>query len=249
MSKYKEIAAQAGDALKKYWGNLSGQTVRRMVRAADSGEYLGHKLPKGLHTIDLEYILPKRPRRVFENTRIINAAKKVRNTTRAATAAGIASVGVGGVALQQHKKNRENTMKAPVIITKEAKDEYGNNWFDRQMGVTRASRMSDSGLGKIVAKPELIKKRFIGGAKGIGIGALGGAAIGAGVGALSKNTLLGTLMGIGAGALTGEVAGISRADNRYLKDRGIRTTRLGFDYSYTPEASQKYIQAYKKRNK
>ena len=118
-------------------------------------------------------------------------------------------------------------------------------WWEKQKGVMRAMRDSDKGVGKILARDELVGSRMkkalggaaVGGLGGAALGGLGGAAAGGG----DKGALKAALLGGGLGALLGAHGGIHKANKEYLGKRGITSKYLGFSSDFSPEAKKKYI--------
>jgi len=128
------------------------------------------------------------------------------------------------------------------------------SWWDKQKAINRALRGTDKGLGKILAKDEVIGGRLHSGLKGLLQGGAVGAPAGAGLGALvgksggrGKAALLGALLGASLGGLSGQVHGQYKHDKDYLKKRGINLKYLGLSSDLTPKAKKKYIDAYKNK--
>lgn len=149
---------------------------------------------------------------------------------------------------------------------KQAKDKKDDSsWWEKQKGLARATRKGESGLGLVLAHPELLKKRRAYGKKdaleGLKNFGLGGAAAGAGAGLYhavhsgrpkTKGALIGAglggVLGGAIGADTGLTTGMLRADKQYAKRKGIETSMLGF-HKFSPEAKKKYIDAYRDKVK
>ena len=149
---------------------------------------------------------------------------------------------------------------------KQAKDKKDDSsWWEKQKGVQRAMRKSDSGWGRVVVAPKLLKKRYKemkkDSLKGLGIGGISGALLGAGSGlhheiSSGRHKTKGVLIGAGLGRLlggaidvaTGLNSGMLRADKEHLKSRGIERGWFG-KHKYSPEAKKKYIDAYRDKGK
>lgn len=133
---------------------------------------------------------------------------------------------------------------------KMAKEDKDPGWWDKQKGMARAMRKSDSGVGQIIADPELIKKRVSEGGRSAGKGALGAGATGAAIGGLARRGK-GALIGGGLGALLGGTGGfdygVHKANKAHLGSKGIKLKNMGFSSEFSPEAEKKYIADYKKK--
>ena len=101
-------------------------------------------------------------------------------------------------------------------IAQEFTEDVG--FLPTRIATNRATRHSDSGVGVLLADKQLIADRL---KKGLG-GAAGGAGIGALLGLLAHHPRLGALIG----GSTGFYGGKAKADYDYLRDKGIET-RLG----------------------
>lgn len=138
---------------------------------------------------------------------------------------------------------------------KAAKKEPG--YWEKQKGIVRASTdggkkgKGSSYIG--VANQDLIKEKLKGTATGAGKGALIGGAGGVALG-LAKGMkggkgkaalLAGALGGLG-GALVGSDVGAYKANQKYLKRKGIDSNWMGLSTKFSPEAKKKYIDDYKK---
>jgi hypothetical protein len=142
-----------------------------------------------------------------------------------------------------------NVRKAAVSVAAKqmrkvgAKSVRPETWMEGQKGQARALRKPGS---KILADPELIKKRLKGQLKGLAIGAPLGAGAGALLGRLLSGkrgaTALGAIIGGGASGLAGQLIGQGRADKKWLAERGIKTTKAGLGRGeFSAEAAKKYL--------
>lgn len=131
------------------------------------------------------------------------------------------------------------------------------SWMEKQRGINRASRVSDTGFKKILAEPKLVKERRKEMKKGRREGLRIGAPIGTAAGLVSGTLLRksfgktkpgkviagGAAIGAAIGALfgidIGQTSGMQKADKKYFGRKGITLTR--FSSNYTPEAAKKYL--------
>lgn len=118
-------------------------------------------------------------------------------------------------------------------------------WWESQKAYSRAMRDSDEGLGKYLAKNELVgsrlKKGLGGSLVGLGIGGLSGAGLGAIAGG-APGAALGGAIGGGLGAFTGNVLGMTNADSEYLRAKGINPRWGGLGgATFSPEAARRYV--------
>jgi hypothetical protein len=113
-------------------------------------------------------------------------------------------------------------------------------------GVNRAMRSSDSGVGRLLAKPEVIDSRLRKAVPYAVVGALTGAAAGAAVHSVAKSglgPLKAALYAALPSAILGSSIGVHKADVEYLKKKGIELTGpfgLGAP-RFTPGAAKKYL--------
>ena len=142
-------------------------------------------------------------------------------------------------------------------------------FWEKQKAVLRASTdQSVSGRKKGgnsimgIRNPDMVKENFKGslkgmgkgGAAGIGIGGLAGLALARrGVGKYGSRKKLGAILGAAAGVSAGSIAGSHvggyKADQKYLRKKGVKISRGGFKTELTPAARKKYITDYNRRNK
>lgn len=116
-------------------------------------------------------------------------------------------------------------------------EEKDPSWWQKQKGMYRAMRSSDSGVGKVLASNELVGSRI---KNSLPRAVLGGLA-GVGAGALLHKSPEGMMLGGGLGALGGQAWGQHKADSEYLKNRGIESRWGGLSANFSPEAKKKYI--------
>jgi hypothetical protein len=116
-------------------------------------------------------------------------------------------------------------------------------WGAKQMAASRAMRgdIGDKTLSnKLIADSKLvgdrIKGQLVGGGIGLGVGIPAGYA----VAKATKNPWAGILTGIGAHAI-GATAGQYKAEKKYLADKGINMSRLGFKLKLDDKAKGKYL--------
>jgi len=132
---------------------------------------------------------------------------------------------------------------------KQAEQEKDPSWFKRQMGAVRAKRHGENGINRLFSSKKYLADTF----KGEGKGALKGTAIGGAAGGLAglakaktgKGALAGAALGGLLGMGVGGAVGFHKADRKYLAEKGIKTTHLGFDHEFSPEAKKTYIDDYK----
>lgn len=134
-------------------------------------------------------------------------------------------------------------------------EEY--SWMEKQRGLSRATRASDTGFKRILADPKLLESRKKEMKKGRREGLRIGAPIGTAAGLVSGTLLRksfgktkpgkviagGAAIGAAIGALfgidIGESSGLQKADRKFLGRKGI--TLKGFSADYTPAAAKKYL--------
>ena len=123
---------------------------------------------------------------------------------------------------------------------KQSKKERDVGFLDTQKAYMRASRRSDEGPGKYLAKSDWVKGRLKDYGKGALVAGLAGGAIGRGVG--RKYTASGALIGAGLGAL----ANLQLGEGRRLTDAGIKT-RFGLKSKMDEDTYKKYVGNYEKK--
>ena len=129
-------------------------------------------------------------------------------------------------------------MKALIKI---ASKEREVGFLDTQKASWRASRRSDKGIGKHIAKDDWIKPRLNEAVKGALVGSIGGALVGAAIGKGEKEP-----MGHGAllGAALGGMANIRRGNIKRLNEAGIKTG-FGLKSKMDKDTYNKYVGNYK----
>ena len=141
--------------------------------------------------------------------------------------------------------------KMPIATSK--KKTASNESFvepQRQRGARGALNALTGSPSGLVYKQDAADRVQSGALKGLGVGALGGGGIGALLGALAHGkgqrllgAASGAVPGVLGGGLMGAGVGMGKAEEGYLKDRGI--TSSGFwlpKHRFTQEAAQKYLE-------
>lgn len=97
---------------------------------------------------------------------------------------------------------------------------------DMHHAAYQAMRRGNTGFGQIIADDETMGARLrgqaVGALQGLGVGALGGGLIGAGLG----RTRSGAIVGAGLGGLAGQIRGAVEAERELLARRGIHPTKM-----------------------
>ena len=140
---------------------------------------------------------------------------------------GAAAATLGGAAYlyNRHKKT--------------ASGEYSvaPGYMDAQQGMYRAMRSGNAGADQFLSDSALIGGRL----KGMAVGGGGGALAGAGIAALLKAKGISPGAGAWAGGILGGAAGAARAEDSFLKKKGIDRRFMGLGgANFTPEAAERY---------
>jgi hypothetical protein len=121
-----------------------------------------------------------------------------------------------------------------------------DSWWAKQKGAARASTEGSAyGGGKVygLKNSKMIVEGLKGSAKGAGAGAAIGGVAGALYAARRGRPVRSwrTAVGAGAGALVGEHVGQYKADQKYLRKKGVKISRAGLKTEYTPSARKRYV--------
>lgn len=133
-----------------------------------------------------------------------------------------------------------------TLKKKAEKSEPG--WWAKQFGMDRALQKDDNTSLMGLPDTELLKAQFRKGLHHSAIGALGGAAAGAGVGTLRKKypgsaaTFGGAAIGGALGYMGGYIHGEQKVMKEYLKQKGIDFDWGGLKLKFSPQARKKYIE-------
>jgi hypothetical protein len=121
-----------------------------------------------------------------------------------------------------------------------------DSWWAKQKGAARASTEGSAFRGgKVMGLRN--SKMMVEGLKGQAKGAGAGAAIGGVAGALlavrRKRPIrsLRTGAGAAAGAILGQHVGQYKADQKYLRKKGVKVSRAGLKTEFTPSARKRYV--------